>query len=222
MVRATHRLSLAPAAASAALRRGALASQFFRPVASYTALPPGVTPAQWAASHRAAYSALTAPLPPQVSAARPSLPPPSSNVCALPPPLHLLTAHAQSPTSVLLRLSHSCVVPGAGTAGGCGHPRSPPPPCCSYEAGEDAQLSQPASASLATLFAAFPIANCTETTATANQPLSAAPQVTYRLDNGTAVTLPVVPPPPAGPGLRITLGPMEIRTFLCAAGEPVE
>ena len=86
-----------------------------------------------------------------------------------------------------------------------------------FEVGEDALLSLPATVSLASLFtpAGLTIANCTETTVTANQPLAAAPRVTYALDNGTSVTLPVVPPPPSGPGLSITLGPMEIRTFMC-------
>ena len=76
-------------------------------------------------------------------------------------------------------------------------------------------MSQPASVSLASLFADFSVGNCTEMTVTANQPLASAPQVTYRVNNGTAVTLPIVSSPPAGLNLTVTLSPMEIRTFMC-------
>jgi alpha-mannosidase len=173
-VRVAHRLSLAPAAGGAgALRRAALADALYRPVVAYAALATGETPSKWVASYSARFSALAAALPPQ---------------------LHLLTAHRLSPARLLLRLSHS------------------------FEAGEDARLSAPASVDLAAVFSAasnMTLAGCVEQTVTANQPLAKAPQVTYRLDNGTAFTLPVVPPPPQGARMTVTLAPMEIRTFLC-------
>ena len=109
----------------------------------------------------------------------------------LPPQLHLLTVHAWGPSTLLLRLSHS------------------------YETGEDATLSQPASANLATLFSGLTITACDEMTLTANQRLAEAPKVSYRLDNGTVLKLPIVSPPPSGADLSVTLGPMEIRTFMC-------
>lgn len=46
-------------------------------------------------------------------------------------------------------------------------------------------------------------------------PLADVPQQTYVTDGGARYTVPVLPAPPAGPSLSVTLGPMEIRTFLC-------
>lgn len=109
----------------------------------------------------------------------------------LPPQLHLLTAHSWGPTTLLLRVSHS------------------------FEAGEDATLSQPASVNLASILPGVTLSSCTETTLTGNQPLATAPQWTYAVEGGPTVTLPVVPPPPSGAGMSVTLGPMEIRTFMC-------
>ena len=86
VVRASHRFSLAPSAVSATLRRGALADAFFRPTLSFAPLPPGMSSLEWVSTHRAHYSGLSSALPRQ---------------------LHLLTAHAQSQTGILLRLSHS-------------------------------------------------------------------------------------------------------------------
>jgi hypothetical protein len=53
-----------------------------------------------------------------------------------------------------------------------------------------------------------------EFTLTGGQPLADVEPVTYRLAGGESVTLPVVPPPPSGPGLEVTLAPMQVRTFL--------
>lgn len=115
---------------------------------------------------------------------------------ALPANVHLLTAHSLGPKTLLLRVAHS------------------------YETGEDSTNSQPATVNLATIFAPFTITAATEMTLTGNQPLTAAPQVTYQVKNPsggapTTVTLPVVPPAPSGNGLQITLSPMQIRTFMC-------
>ena len=173
-VRALHRISLAPAAAAGRLRRGALANALYRPLTSFGALPNGTSPAQWVAQHSALYSGLAAALPPQV---------------------HLLTAHAQNPTRLLLRLSHS------------------------FESGEGAELGAPASVDLGGIFAAasgVTLEGCTEMTVTNNQALADAPKVTYALDNGTTFTLPVLPPPPAGARMTVTLSPMEVRTWSCA------
>lgn len=48
-----------------------------------------------------------------------------------------------------------------------------------------------------------------------NQPLATAPKVTYNLQDGTSVTLPIVPGEPVGPTMAVTLSPMSIRTFMC-------
>jgi len=70
----------------------------------------------------------------------------------LPPQLHLLTLHSWSPTQLLVRVSHS------------------------FEVGEDATLSQPATVSLAALLPSLALQACVETTLTANKPLASAPK----------------------------------------------
>jgi hypothetical protein len=115
----------------------------------------------------------------------------------LPESVHLLTVHSLGPNSLLLRLSHS------------------------FETGEDAVNSQPATVNLASIFAAGgsagapTLVNCTETTLTANQPLAAVPKTVYTLDDGRVLTLPVVPAAPQGPLMTVTISPMEIRTYMC-------
>ena len=83
--------------------------------------------------------------------------------------------------------------------------------------GEDAALSQPASVDLAGIFdaARVNVTECIETTLTGNQPLATAPTVRYPLDDGRVLTLPVMPPPPAGARLTVQLTAMQIRTFVC-------
>ena len=46
-------------------------------------------------------------------------------------------------------------------------------------------------------------------------PLASVPSQVYQADNGTAFTVPIVPPAPSGAGLDVTLTVMQIRTFLC-------
>jgi hypothetical protein len=112
---------------------------------------------------------------------------------SLAPNLQIVTAQSLSPTSVLLRLAHA------------------------FGVGEDAQLSSPASADLATLFAPRIILDaCTEMTLPGTIPLTAAPVTTFTSTDGEVVTLPIIPPAPAGPGLTVTLAAMQIRTFSCA------
>ena len=53
-----------------------------------------------------------------------------------------------------------------------------------------------------------------ELTLPASLPLSAVPQRVYYAEDGREFTVPHVPEPPAGPGLDVTLGPMDIRTFV--------
>jgi hypothetical protein len=108
----------------------------------------------------------------------------------LPPNLHLATAHAHSKSTLLLRLAHL------------------------YEAGEDAALSANATVSLASLFAGRTVASAVDMTLTGAQPLAGVKQVTYKTDGGDVYVAPVVPPPAAGAGLSVTLGPMDIRTFM--------
>lgn len=109
----------------------------------------------------------------------------------LPPNVHLVTVHSLGPGRLLLRLAHM------------------------FATGEDAALSAPVSVDLSTLFAGFRISSATEMMLGGAAPLTTAPTTTYQIRGGGNVTLPVVPPAPAGPGLTITLTAMQIRTFEC-------
>lgn len=116
----------------------------------------------------------------------------SALAAALPGNVHLATLQALNETAVLLRLAHA------------------------YEAGEDPEGSEPATVSLASLWPA-PLAAATDTTLPASQPLAAVPQRTYFVNDGSAFTVPRVPPSPAGPAFDVTIGPMEIRTLVVTA-----
>ncbi len=112
----------------------------------------------------------------------------------LPPNVHLVAAHAQGNGTVLVRLAHV------------------------YEANEDPSGSQPATVALATLFSGLPIVAAEEMTVIGTQPLAGIETTTYSFDDGRVVTLPALPAAPSGPGLEVTLEPMDIRTFLCTIG----
>ena len=115
----------------------------------------------------------------------------------LPPNLHLATVHAHNDSAWLVRLAHL------------------------YEVGEDAALSKDVSVDLATIFAApRAVVAATEMTLPGAQPLADVAPTTYRTEGGLAVTLPVVPAPPAGAGLTVTLSAMQIRAFLCTMAPP--
>lgn len=81
---------------------------------------------------------------------------------------------------------------------------------------EDPELSAPVTVSLQGLFVDWEVTAATEMTLPGSQPLASAPRWTYQVEGRAPNTLPVVPPPPAGPTLDVTLGPMEIRTFVVA------
>ena len=110
---------------------------------------------------------------------------------ALPPNVHLLTLHAHSPSLFLVRLSHS------------------------YALGEDTALSTDATVSLGALFspALVTVTAVVEMTLTANQPLANAQRVTYNVDDGSSITLPIIPPAPTAPAWAVTIEPLDIRTF---------
>ena len=114
---------------------------------------------------------------------------------SLPPNVHLLTAHSLGPRTLLLRLSHN------------------------FEAGEGGNSSSAVSVALSNIFevAAVALGACTEMTVTGNQPLADAPQSTYNVTGGGAVTLPIIPSPPAGATQTIEINALEIRTFQCIA-----
>ena len=107
----------------------------------------------------------------------------------LPPNVHLATVFAQGPHTILLRLAHI------------------------FDAGEDPVLSAPVTINLATLLAGKTITAATEMTLPGAQPLASVAKTTYKTDGGATYTTPVVPTPPAGPLLSITLDAQQIRTF---------
>lgn len=128
-----------------------------------------------------------------VAAHKSSATPLGTGPTGLPANVHLVTLQSLSPTSTLVRLAHL------------------------YEAGEDATMSAPATVSLASLFAGKAVSTCTEMTLIDSIPLADVAPVSYLIDGRAApVTLPVVPPAPAGASLDVTLAAMEIRTFECA------
>jgi hypothetical protein len=114
----------------------------------------------------------------------------------LPDNVHLATAHSRGGGALLLRLAHT------------------------FEAGEDAALSQNATVPLARLFAGMVVASAVEMTLPGSQPLAGVPQRTFVTDAGETVTVPVLPAPPSGADMDITLSPMQIRTFLVQLAAP--
>ena len=86
LVRGTHRLSLAPAAAAPAERSALVSAAVFRPLLRFAPLGAGVTPSAWLATHSAQFTGLGVSLPPSVAVA---------------------TLHSRAPGSLLLRLVHS-------------------------------------------------------------------------------------------------------------------
>jgi Glycosyl hydrolases family 38 C-terminal domain/Alpha mannosidase middle domain/Glycosyl hydrolases family 38 C-terminal beta sandwich domain len=118
----------------------------------------------------------------------------SASQAPLPANVQLVTVHSWGPKTLLLRVAHA------------------------YEVNEDPTLSQQATVNLANIFtpaSGIVFSSCYETTLTGNQPLATAPKITYNVTGQGTVTLPVVPPAPAGPAMTITLDPMDIRTFMC-------
>jgi hypothetical protein len=124
----------------------------------------------------------------------------------LPPNLHLATLHSWAPGQLLVRLAHL------------------------YDAHDAALGAVPASLTtqnatvdLASLFLPSGIGGtvtaAVEMTLTGMVPLASVPQVQYRVDGRESpIVMPVVPPAPSGPGLTVTLSPMQIRCFLLTVG----
>jgi lysosomal alpha-mannosidase len=110
----------------------------------------------------------------------------------LPPNVHLATVHLLNASTLLLRLAHV------------------------YDVGEHA-LSADASVDLAGLFAGgLQMVSAVDHTLPGGKPLASVAPVTLTTDGGQAFTVPVLPTPPQGSGLTVTLRAGEIRTFLCA------
>lgn len=112
---------------------------------------------------------------------------------AVPPQLHLSTMQSLGGSELLLRVQHL------------------------YEAGEDAALSANATLLLAALLAPpLRIVAAVETSLPGVQPLAQVKPWTLHVTGEPApVTSPVVPPPPAGADLAVSLAAGEMRTFRC-------
>jgi len=109
----------------------------------------------------------------------------------LPPALHLTTVHVYNATTLLLRLTHL------------------------FEKGEDAALSADVKLDLAAIFAGKTITAATEMTLSGQLALASVTQRTYKTDGGASYTTPVVPPPPQGATLTVTISAMQVRTWIC-------
>jgi hypothetical protein len=122
---------------------------------------------------------------------------PSASLLSAPLPLnvHLATLQSLGPARLLLRLAHV------------------------YDAGEDAALSGNVTVALGSLLrqggALGGIISAVDLTLPASQPLAGLPSTTYATDAGERYTVPVLPAPPAGAALEVTLAPGDIRTLLC-------
>lgn len=114
----------------------------------------------------------------------------SALAAPLPPNVQLTTIQSLATGTALLRLAHL------------------------YAVGEDAVQSQNVTVALATLFAGARVTSATEYTLAGGQPLANVEPMVYQLPGGRNLTVPIVPPAPAGASLAITLTPMQIRTFL--------
>ena len=171
-LRGTHWLSIDNSTNNAAVSRVRLASRaLFRPTSMYTTTT--LAPSQYMAHYKSYYTALNTNIP--------------SNVA-------LVTAHALSTNTILVRLAHLYEVTDASPS-----------------------MYGSSTVSLGNLLVdnnGGKVMRVTEMTMIGTQPLMNAPSFTYRRENQPAVTLPIVPIAPQGPDFNITLSSMQIRTFL--------
>ena len=207
VIRGVHRLALDAPGAAAANGKEGVQAMLFPPQLSYAAVPRAMT--------GGVFSGLAAPLPPAI---------------------HLLTVHAHSPSTLLLRLAHL------------------------YEVGEDAVLSAPVTVALSNLFAGSTLSACEEVRVCGGgasvapagrfllfarstltpilspppplsfcapfplqmstpgaKPLTSVSTHTVEIVGEGKVTWPTFPAAPVGVNQTVTIAAMEIRTWLCTA-----
>lgn len=171
VVRGRHWLAVAPAGAAAAAASKALLLQGLAlPTAARAFAPLGaLSPAQWRQANTASASLLAVPLPGAV---------------------HLATAHALSPTTLLLRLAHV------------------------FDAGEGLPVNASSSVALRGLFSGRAVASAVDMTLPGARPLASVARATYVTDGGETFEVPVLPAPPAGADLEVSLSAQQIRTLL--------
>lgn len=167
IVRGRHWLTIDKSYDQAASQKSIAQTAMFPP--QYLYAPAGVSPSRWVDQYKSVFAGAPNELPINV---------------------HIISAHAQSNTTVLVRLAHL------------------------FEINDDPNLSQNATVSLSGLFAGITVTSAVEMTMIGTIPLAATKSYTYNVQGGQTLTLPVIPPPPSGTALDVTLSPMQIRTFL--------
>lgn len=195
ITRGRHWLLAAPPASAPAAYKALHVRSLSLPSTVLAYAPLGaLTPAQWLASYTPRATVLTAPLPPNV---------------------HLTTLHVQNEVGD---------VRGRQAPGVSAGPRRLAPPHQTtlllrlshmFDAGEDPVLSGPVTVELTTLLRPLVISSAVDMTLPGTLPLAAAPRTVYKTDGGAQYTVPVLPVPPAGSTLSVTLGPQDTRTFMC-------
>jgi len=171
VMRAVHRLSLDSAAAAPAAGKRAVQELLFRPQLAFSQLPPGASPQCWPRANRANFSGLARALPDKVA---------------------LVTVHARSTSSVLVRLAQL------------------------FQAGEDAVLSAPATVALSTLFAGARLSACEERTLPASPPLADVPVRSVRIEGeGAPSTYPTIPDRWPGPNAKRQTPNAKRSSFQC-------
>lgn len=172
IIRTKHLIDIEPNPSSASLaRRNAASDQSQRQTLRFSSLGAGETAASWIGKYHSSYSALRSDVDERLT---------------------VMTMHALSPQSLLLRIAHRFAIT------------------------DDDVLADDVTIDLSTLFSTISITNCTEMTISGSIELKNAPRTTYTVENGGgSVTLPVVPEPPQGAQMTIVIRAMEIRTFQC-------
>jgi hypothetical protein len=194
--------SAASAGTGAGPRKAAQQAMLLPAVTRVAQLPAGTALPAWASSHATTYTALAAPLPPQVE---------------------LVSVQSWNATSLLVRLAHLYEAgedPGLSANATVALASLFASPAVKVAAATEMNL--PATAPLAavppvTYKIAVPAAEAAARLAAGDARIMKAPAGVQPVGGSSfyeEVTLPVVPPPPAGAGLTVTVTAMQVRTFL--------
>lgn len=136
-----------------------------------------------------------------------------------------MTLHAWGPDTVLLRLAHlydarDAALGAPASLTGNATVRGVARDCLLCVPVPTRASSKPCiQVSLAALLSpssGLRISSAVDMTATGGVPLASLKPVSYTVDGrADPVIMPLVPTAPSGPGLVVTIAPMQVRTFLC-------
>jgi len=202
IARGTHTVVLSGRGAGAGPQKAAQQAVLLPTVVRAAALPPATSLPAWAGAHVTSYSALAAPLPPQVE---------------------LVSVQSWNATALLVRLAHlyevgEDAVLSANATVALASLFAP----AAVRVVAATEMNLVATAPLATVAPvtykiAVPNDAAAARLAAGDSRLRKVP-AGVKTASGSVyyeeVTLPVVPPPPAGAGLTVTVAPMQVRTFL--------